>query len=97
MLGEKLKKVREARNISQTKAAYDLKIGRQTLCNWENDYAQPSISKLEKLADYYNVSIDYLLDRDYREYLDVSGLTVEELAPIRQIISDLKKDRKSVV
>ena len=57
MLGEKLKKVREARNISQTKAAYDLKIGRQTLCNWENDYAQPSISKLEKLADYYNVSI----------------------------------------
>ncbi len=90
MLGEKLKKVREARNISQTKAAYDLKIGRQTLCN----YAQPSISKLEKLADYYNVSIDYLLDRDNREYLDVSGLTVEELAPIRQIISDLKK-RKS--
>lgn len=89
-----LKKLRESYKMSQVELAEKLNVQKATVSNWENGYINPSINKLVEIADIFQVSIDFLLDRDNREYLDVTGLTVEELAPIRQIISDLKK-RKS--
>lgn len=49
---------------------------------------------LTRLADFFRVSTDYLLGRENREQLDASGLTPEQKAHIRMIITDFSQANK---
>lgn len=60
---ENLKKIREKRNINQLKLAMDIGITQESVSKYETDNAFPSKDILIKLANYFNCSIDYLLDR----------------------------------
>lgn len=64
MVGKQLKKLREAKQKSQQEVCSALNIEQSTLANYENDKRTPKIEILIKLAEYYNVSIDYILGRD---------------------------------
>lgn len=50
------------RNISQNQMINDLKLARNTMYNWSHRKNIPSGIVLLKLSDYFNVSVDYLLD-----------------------------------
>src|SRR5690625_6977477 len=60
-LGRRLRGIREARKIPQNKVADDLNISNQVLSNYERDVRDPNTFILKQLAEYYNVSTDYLL------------------------------------
>lgn len=57
-----LKKVRQERNLNQLKVAMDLNISREALSHYETGRREPSLDMLRKLSDYFNVSIDYLIN-----------------------------------
>lgn len=57
-----LKKVRKEKDLNQLKVAMDLNISREALSHYENGKRQPSIEMLRKLSEYFNVSIDYLIN-----------------------------------
>lgn len=63
-LGSRLKQEREKRNWSQVYVAKKIGITNAVLSNYERDYRDPDTETLKKLADLYEVSIDYLLGRD---------------------------------
>ncbi len=90
MLNENIKKLRLARGINQVELANALNVSKQCVSNWENDNIQPSVEMLVKIARYFNVSTDYLLDMDARESIFVEGLTDREIAHLRLIVEDLK-------
>lgn len=56
-----LKDLRKERNLTQSEVARALNISRQVYANYENEINQPDCKMLIKLADYFEVSIDYLL------------------------------------
>lgn len=89
MFAERVKELRQSRNMNQVQLAKALCVTKQTVSNWENDNIQPSISMLIKIADYFSVSTDYILGRDDNKYIDVGGLTNEQVTHIRQIINDI--------
>lgn len=60
----RLKELREQLNISQTELANQLGVVRSTICQYEKNNRQPDTETLTKLADYFGVSIDYLLGRN---------------------------------
>lgn len=60
-LGEKLKKSRHIKGISQSEVAKYLNISRQSISKWENDNGYPDLDNLIHLSDYYEISIDDLL------------------------------------
>lgn len=91
MLNEKIRELRTAHGISQVILAKRLGVTKQCVSNWENDNIQPSIEMLIKLAKEFSVSTDYLLGLSREEMIDAEGLTEEEIAHIRLLISDLKK------
>lgn len=91
MLNQRIRLLRQARNMSQVELAGRLGVTKQSVSNWENDNIQPSIEMLTKLAAFFSVSTDYMLGMEDREYLDVSGLSQEVIAHIRQIVDDLRK------
>ncbi|MFQ7191267.1 MAG: helix-turn-helix domain-containing protein [Megamonas funiformis] len=58
-----MKKIRELLQLTQVKVANDLKLSRQVYNFYENGKRNPDMQTLIKIADYYGVSIDYLLGR----------------------------------
>ncbi len=59
----RLKEIRKARGISQVKLAMDLNTNQNTISKYETGEREPGILELIKIADYFNISIDYLLER----------------------------------
>ena len=55
----RLKQIRKAKGISQLKLAMD----QNTISRYETGEREPGIRELISLADYFNVSVDYLLER----------------------------------
>lgn len=91
MTSEKIRKLRNDFNISQVTLAKELGVTKQCVSNWENDNILPSIEMLIKIAKYFNVSTDYLLDISPDNYVDVNGLNSIQIAHLKLIINDLKK------
>ncbi len=91
MMSEKIRNLRMSFSISQVDLAKHLGVTKQCISNWENDNILPSIDMLVKIAKYFNVSTDYLLDLNNSKTIDVSSLTDEEIAHIKFIIQDLQK------
>ena len=59
----RLKKLRTERNISQLKLALDLNMSQNTISRYENMEREADYKTLIKIADYFNISLDYLLGR----------------------------------
>lgn len=66
----RLKELRKEKGISQLKLAMDLSTNQNTISRYETGEREADYNMLIKLADYFNVSIDYLLERtDNRTFL----------------------------
>ena len=59
----RLKELRKKRKISQLKLALDLNLNQNAISRYENMERQADYETLIALADYFNVSLDYLLGR----------------------------------
>ncbi len=57
----KLKKARKDTGFTQIEIEKELNIPRSTLANWEIGRTQPDIESLGILADFYGVSVDWLI------------------------------------
>ncbi len=63
---ENLTALLKENRITMYRLAKDLKFSQQTVSNWYYGISEPKLSQLIKLADYFEVSIDYLAGRkDY--------------------------------
>ena len=75
-LGQKLKKLRMDKNLTQKDLADQLHVTFQTISKWENDENEPDIATLKELAKLYECSIDYLLSEE--EEQQIEEIKVEE-------------------
>ena len=66
-IGEKIKELRKAQDVTQEKLADYLNISYQAVSKWENGLALPDITLLPKLANFFGVSTDELLDLNASE------------------------------
>ena len=94
MLCDRIKELRQAKHITQVDLANALNLTKQCISNWENNNILPSIEMLCKLADYFNVSTDYLLCREEAALLKVTGLTATQISHVQDIINDIKDSKK---
>lgn len=58
--GEKLKELRQEKNLGQIQLAKELGVGKSVISLWELDHCEPTLSNLVKIAQFFEVSIDYL-------------------------------------
>jgi len=62
MLGKKLQDIRKSKKINQEEVAKHLDVKRQTYSAYERGVSVPDSLTLKKLADYFEVSIEYFFD-----------------------------------
>ncbi len=89
MLNERIRQLREAKNLTQVQLAAKLSVTKQSVSNWENNYIQPSVEMVMAIADVFGVTVDYLLERTDKQQICVDGLTDEQIQHINAIIKDI--------
>lgn len=61
IFAKRLKELRTEKNLSYVQLAKELNISYTTISRWENQLRVPNIIELKKIAQFFNVSADYLL------------------------------------
>lgn len=95
-----LKQLREQTNMTQAEIARELGFSRQTYSNYEANRRQPDPEVLKKLADYFNVSVDYLIGRESQSQenkkipKDLKKILEEEAVTLNgRLLSDADKEK----
>ena len=91
MFKDRFKELRTSYKYTQNEIADIFDVSVQAVYNWEKGIFMPTIDSLIKLAEFFNVSTDYLLGIDNKKYLDVSGRSTRQVAHLQQIVNDLKE------
>ena len=66
----RLREIRKSKGISQLKLAMDLNTNQNTISRYETGEREPGIDELIKIADYFQISVDYLLERTNNPHLN---------------------------
>lgn len=59
----RLRELRRKRNITQQRLALELHMSQNTISRYETGEREAGYAELIRIADYFNVSVDYLLER----------------------------------
>ncbi|WP_369899766.1 helix-turn-helix domain-containing protein [Bacillus manliponensis] len=86
---DRVKHLCQNRGISVSKLEEDLDFGKNSLYRWKAQ--SPSAEKLLKVAEYFNVSVDYLLGRSEKIYLEfVENDEQEKSKGLTDLINKIK-------
>lgn len=91
----KLRDLREDRDLTQEDVAKLIGIDQRTLSNYENGRTNPDSFVIVKLADFYGVSADYLIGRETAHTTQIS-LIQDKLAKIQKELSDVLEEIKKL-
>lgn len=96
----KLSELRNEKGLTQREIAKIFNVSQGTYNNWENGKTQPSIEQLVAIADFFGVSIDYLVGREGEDgviasakddRINLSDKSRDALYEFLKTISDKKK------
>ena len=91
MIGEQIKSLRIAKNITQVQLAQKLGVTKQSVSNWENNNNLPSVDIVKKIAFYFGCTTDYLLEMNSeRVTIETVNLTLEQTMHIQQLVRDFE-------
>lgn len=90
---DRIKELCKAHSITISRLEDDLNIGKNSIYTWKTK--NPSSEKLVKVADYFNVSIDFLLGRTLNKYFNQSIATEKNIEKkFEELIEYLKTKEK---
>ncbi|HEY4601223.1 MAG TPA: helix-turn-helix domain-containing protein [Cerasibacillus sp.] len=91
MLGKRLAELRKSKGLSQYELANRLGFSRGKLANYEQGSREPDYETLKHIADYFEVSVDYLLGRtEKHNYNDtLPNLTEKDEKDIAKDLEDI--------
>ena len=90
-----LKRIRNEKNITQVRLSIAAEVSQETISAYESGKAMPSVDTLIKIADFLDVSIDYLLDRTDNPL--INRMSKNEDDDIINIFHQLNKEQKQDV
>ena len=59
----RLRELRKEKNITQLKLAMELNMSQNSISRYEKGDREPGLAELIRIADYFDVSVDFLLER----------------------------------
>ena len=78
MLGNNIKELRKSKRMTQKDLALAMNVSQQTVGAWETERAIPGADTLSELADYFNVTTDYLLGRPEKKDDDTKTADIKD-------------------
>jgi transcriptional regulator with XRE-family HTH domain len=102
MIGQRLKKLREEKDLTQAQVAKILGVSRTTYTQYETGKSEPDLATVSKLAEIYETSVDFLLGKTdiptpietIAAHHDGEDWTEEELEEIERFKEFVKMKRQ---
>ena len=94
MIADRIKMLRETKNISQAELAKKLGISRSSVNAWELGFSCPSMGYVVEMSNLFHVSTDYLLGQKQNTSIDISGLDEEQVRLVYELVEHFKKEKK---
>lgn len=88
--GNTLKTLRLQNNLTQAQLAQKLGVTKSVVSAYENSLRMPSYDILISISKLFKVTTDYLLGLEYKQEIDLSGLTSEEKTALLNLIKAMK-------
>ena len=63
MFSSRLRELRKAKRLTQNELAHSLNVEQPTIANWEKGFRVPDSLTIQKIGDFFNVSVDFMLGR----------------------------------
>ena len=89
---QRLKQLRSDKHMTQAQVANRIGVTASMVSSYETDIRLPSYEVLVKIANLFGTTIDYLLCREDKRYLDISMLNDEEAAVSRSEKNKWERD-----
>lgn len=89
MLSKQLKKLRNQKGLTQQQLANYLHVSKSSVGLWETNKREPDIDILITLADFYGVSVDYLLGH---ETINIKQNSIDEAIQLLELATQKLKD-----
>ena len=92
-----LRKIRVEKGVTQEELARSIGVVRSTICQYEKGKRQIDPATMLKLADYFNVSVDYLLGREERNDLikrpayDITDQKLVDFMKLYEVMTEIQK------
>jgi transcriptional regulator with XRE-family HTH domain len=87
-IGRRITELRKKKGWSQTELAKQVSASREAIGKYERDEAQPSVETAKKIADAFDVTLDYLVDEEAIPTFD--KITVNRIKSIQQLDEENK-------
>lgn len=71
MFGDNLKKIRESRGYTQVQLSKIINVSQQTVGSWETNRTSPPPETIKKIADFFKISTDTLLEEKIENIIDI--------------------------
>ena len=78
----RIRLLRTAREMKQTDLALQLKVGQNTISNWENGRTEPDSASLQKMAAIFGCTIDYILGNSFTSAGNSGGVQIPVLGDV---------------
>lgn len=88
---QRIKQLRKDKHMTQAQVAARIGVTASMVSAYETDIRQPSYEVMVKIADLFGVTVDYLLCRQDKRFLDISELSDEEAAVVCGMVELLKR------
>lgn len=96
MYGKRIKKLRLEQGLKQKELAEKLGISTSSIGMYEREARQPDTEILKKIANYFNVSIDYILgNSDKRDHSELTRKDEKDIAKTLTILKDQIENNQS--
>lgn len=87
----RLKQLRKDKHLTQEQVGRRIGVTASMVSSYETDIRLPSYEVMVKIADLFGVTVDYLLCREDKRFLDISPLSDDEAAVVCSMVELLKK------
>ncbi len=93
--GTVLKQLRKSHNLTQKELGSQLGLSKAVVSKYENGMGYPTFDVLILIADYFNVTTDYMLGVEKSKTLDVSTLNETQIDTVRRVIAEFNKSNRT--
>ena len=87
----RVRQLRKDKHLTQAQVASRIGVTPSMVSSYETDIRLPSYDVMMRLADVFGVTVDYLLCRQEKRFLDISDLTEEQASIVTGMVEVLRR------
>lgn len=93
-IGERIRELREQRNMTQAEFARRMNVTRATVSAWEQGINLPTAGYLIDMVHLFRVNSDYLLGITGANTISLSGMTPQEIGLVYELVNYIEQNHK---